>query len=270
MMLLLLGCETPEPVSVPDPRGELVDVPEGAFTMGHPDEEHGAYGQEWKETELPPHDVTVAAFAVQRDEVSVTQWVLFLDTLVGNTEGLDRHVHPLQPVSWDGSAFTADDGDEERPARFVSWYDAATWCAWAGMRLPTEAEWERVAKGADDRARRYPWAADDIDCSRAVYFTGTTRCADEPAAVGSHSPGGDTPEGVRDLAGNVAEWVGDRYGPYEDEDQDNPTGAAEGPHRVVRGGGYREGGDYARTTARFGAPPELRSEGVGFRCVVSR
>ena len=273
MILLLLSCaaepDLPPAPDVPD----LVEVAGATFTMGHPDEPFGDYGQEWKENELLPHEVTVSPFALAADEITVQTWAGFLDALSGGPDPdatLDRHYHPLQPVAWTGRGFEPGEDEAERPARFVSWYDATALCAWLGLRLPTEAEWELAAKGADDPERRYPWEDEAVDCSRAVYFTGVTPCEARPDVAGSRSPAGDAPSGARDMAGNVAEWVADRYGPYGAEPQTDPTGPAEGDLRVVRGGGYREGGDSIRVTSRFGARPQDRSEGVGLRCAVSR
>ena len=146
-------------------------------------------------------------------------------------------------------------------------------CAFAGKSLPTEAEWERAAKGPSGD-RRYPWGDDGPTCTKAV-FTSQARCEDALASVGSRSPAGDSPEGCHDLAGNVAEWVLDWYARYPGTGTGtgagtgaaDPKGPDDGTLRVVRGGSASDPPAAIRTTSRFGADPSNRSEGVGFRCV---
>ncbi len=245
----------------------LVDIPETLFERGHVDADPGDYGQRWKENEFPRHEVTLSAFAIQATEVTVADWVLFLNS---DPALPVAHHHPLQPVSWDGTTFTALPGQADRPARHVSWHDAATYCGLSGGRLPTEAEWELAAKGTDTDERRWPWGNDAPTCELAVYFTDRTLCETEPAVVGSRSPQGDSQWGLADLAGNVAEWTVDRYGRYGSEALTDPDGPSEGPLRVLRGGGFRTTDNGIRTLSRLGARPEDRSEGVGFRCVEDR
>ena len=232
------------------------------YNQGKEDATPTAYGDEWKENEHPQHAVTVSAFEIDSTEVTVGRWADFL-TDVGDAAEAFRFV--LQPVEWDGSQWSAEAGETNRPIRYVSWYDAMAFCAWAGGRLPTEAEWELAAKGDEDD-RRYPWGTDGASCELAVYFTNYTLCETTPQDVGSRSPEGDSPFGVSDMAGNVAEWVFDRYGRYSEDDQTDPIGNAVGTYRVMKGGGFRDVDDSIRTTARWGVIPNRRSEGVGFRC----
>ena len=261
LLLAMLGCKSEEPPSSwpSNHQREMVEIEETTFKMGHERETPGPYGDEWFENELPRHKVTLSTYSIDSNEVTVGEWVEFL-----NTMDSDTHHYALQPVQWNGSAFTALVNEENRPIRYVSWYDATVFCAWAGMRLPTEAEWELAARGDD--GRRYPWGEENASCTKATYFTNYTLCSAEPEAVGSHSPDSDSPYGVHDMAGNVAEWVRDRYGAYEKDEATNPEGPSEGDYRVVRGGGFRDVDNSIRTTSRFGASPDKRSEGVGFRC----
>lgn len=228
----------------------MVKIPGGTFSMGHPVEPPGNYGQPWKENELPAHDVTLAGYAIDRTEVTVSDYAEFLARAGG-----EAHRHPLQPIARDGFA--------KRPIAFVSWYDATTYCAWAGKRLPTEAEWERAARGPSDAT--YPWGEDAPSCARAVHYTGAEFCRDAPADVGSTSPSGDSTEGVQDLAGNVAEWVSDAYASYPDA----PNAMAAGGYRVVRGGSFQEQPASLRGTARWAARPVEKSASVGFRCALT-
>ncbi len=236
--------------------------------MGHPDVPMGPYGNSWKSNELPPHEVTLSAFQLDQDEITVGQWVDFLNDHLEGAPQAAVHHHPLQPVVWDSGAFAAASGEEHRPVRMVNWFDAVTYCAWQGKRLPTEAEFERAAKGMEEDDQGFPYGRDRPTCSEAVFFTNRALCEDKPAEVGSRSPAGDSAEGVSDLAGNVAEWVADRYGPYADEAQTDPTGPTTGEWRVLRGGGFRDSSDGLRTMARIGADPYSRSEGIGFRCAL--
>ncbi len=251
------------------PDAEMAVFEASNFQMGHPSQEMGPYGNSWKSNELPPHQVQLSSFALDLTEVTVSQWTEFLNAHLDGAPEAAVHHHPLQPVTWDGTRFLVV-GDGTEPIRMVSWYDAATFCAWAKKRLPTESEWERAAKGIEEADQGFPWGRDWPTCSDAVFFTNRALCAPNPQPVGSRSPGGDSPEGVADLSGNVAEWVFDGYGPYTADDQVDPTGPEEAATRVVRGGGYRDSRDMLRSMARIGVKPHTRSEGIGFRCASSR
>ncbi len=241
----------------PDPDG-LVAIPSSTFSMGHPVEAPGPYGQPWKENELPAHDVTLPEYLLDRDEVTVAVYAEFLRAAGGSV-----HWHPRMPIRAEGGRFEPDPDATHRPIAFVSWYDAATYCAWSSGRLPTEAEWERAARGPDGAT--FPWGEAWPSCRQAVFSTGASSCEEAPAVVGSR-PEGDSAEGFRDLAGNVAEWVSDVYGRYASDAQQSPRGPAAGRYRVVRGGGFHEPAASLRGSARWPAEPAGRSVEVGFRC----
>ena len=240
----------------------MVAIAGGSFSMGHPPADPGMYGAAWKENEMPEHEVTLSPFWVDKTEVTAEAFAVFLSGAAG-----EKHFDPLMPIERDGAyAYRAIEGRENRPANHVSWLAASEYCQWVGKRLPTEAEWERVAKGTD--GRRWPWGDEGPNCQRANHYRGSSYCEGHPVDVGSTSPEGDSVEGAQDMAGNVAEWVADLYAPYAPDPVMDPAGPAEGWWRTVRGGGYNEAGAAIRTTARWAAEPTAGSPGIGFRCAV--
>ena len=170
----------------------------------------------------------------------------------------------------DPSPFSGDPalGRPDHPVVGVAWYDAERFCAWAGRRLPTEAEWEYAAKGRD--LRYWPWTG-AFDASRA----NSRDAADgfeKTAPVGAF-PTGASPFGVLDMAGNVAEWTADRFDPtrYRTEPEAlNPTGPTSGRERVVRGGSWADGPHRLRVASRRGKGPTEVDDATGFRCAADR
>lgn len=240
----------------------MVELPAATFTMGQAEEPAAPYGDSWYIDQVPAHEVSLGTFHLDPYEVTVEQFALFLTHAAG-----EYHYHPDQPIERVTAGYLPVSGAGTEPIRHVTWQAAQHYCRWAGKRLPTEAEWERAAAGLE--VREYPWGSDDgPSCARAAHFTGSSYCSDGPLPVGSH-PDGDTPDGVHDLAGNVAEWVSDRYGWYGADPQTDPTGPDGGSLRVIRGGGYLEWSMALRTRTRHGADPTARSSDVGFRCAYS-
>lgn len=215
--------------------GDALLVPAGSVTMGCDD------GAACDADARPVHEVTLAAFAIDATEVTEADYAACVAE--AGCEAI-------------GGAGTAADV----PIRNSAWTAAAAYCAWRGARLPTEAEWERAARGSD--GRRFPWGDGAAECGRAAL----AGCGDGPVAVGTLA--GDGPFGTADLVGNVAEWVADYYQSdyYAQAPASNPSGPASGGERVIRGGSWLDDPAGAAAWARRHADPLNPIADVGFRC----
>jgi formylglycine-generating enzyme required for sulfatase activity len=247
-------------------------VPAGGFLMGSTD----ADGQA-EDDEKPQHTVYLDAFWIDRTEVTNAQYRKCVEA--GTCEA------PVPCPVWGGEA-TFDDQTTKanHPVVCVRWYDAAKYCQWAGVRLPTEAEWEKAARGTDGRV--YPWGNSfdgsrldfcDSNCQREQART-VTNASDgysRTAPVGSY-PAGASPYGLLDMAGNVWEWVNDWYdsGYYGRSPARNPPGPDTGQRRVIRGGSWNDGDwrpQQLRAAYRGGTwwAGAIGSDHLGFRCACS-
>jgi len=236
----------------------MVLVPAGPFTMGS-----GPLDRSSKPDEQPAHRVTLKAFYIDRFEVTQGQYRRFLAAAGRNNHRFcDRGEpaakdHTPTKETWNES----DPASGRLPVVGVDWYDASAYCAWAGRRLPTEAEWEKAARGTDERA--YPWGG-RWDRARANSYENGKKTS-EP--IGSYESGAG-PFGAEDMAGNVWEWVQDWYAPkyYLDSPRENPQGPAGGTFRVVRGGSSLSDARGLRSAGRDSNDPAGRYENFGFRC----
>ncbi len=206
--------------------------------------------------EAPARTVWVDAFFIDRLETTQEEYARCVE--VGACSE-PHHVDMTgNPDTYGDVAFSS------RPVVGLSWYQANDYCTWAGKRLPTEAEWERAARGEDGRP--YPWGDADPSCDLAQY----SGCGYEPLEVGT-LPAGASPFGVLDMAGNVSEWVADWYSwdAYETQPAENPQGPAAGSYKVLRGGSWTCGPEAMTTFARAHARPDVPLGATGVRCARS-
>jgi len=224
----------------------MVYVPGGDLMMGSADDDPIAQSDE-----KPRHDVYLDAFWIDRTEVTNAQYRQCVQS-----DKCRASVYADRP----------DLNGDDQPVTGVNWDEAAAYCRWAGAALPTEAQWEKAAKGAD--YQRYPWGAQTATCEFAVlkdYFGYGCGKGEAAWPVGS-KPQGASPYGALDMAGNVSEWVADWYGAYPSEYQVNPTGPAAGTKKVIRGGSWNNTWPNARIAARETDVPDNHADNLGFRC----
>jgi formylglycine-generating enzyme required for sulfatase activity len=228
---------------------DMVEVPAGSFWMGCTPADGSCFSNE-----SPYHEVTLDAFLIDVTEVTVSDYADCVSAGVCTAPGT------VAACNW------GVPGREDHPVNCVDWYEAEAYCAWTGKRLPTEAEWEKVARGTDERI--YPWGNTSPDCTLAIMDDGGDGCGlNSTWPVGS-LPGGASPYGALDMAGNVWEWVSDWYGSsyYSSSPASNPTGPSSGSSRVCRGGSWYLPGASLRASNRAAEAPSFNDDFVGFRC----
>ncbi|MDZ4797409.1 MAG: SUMF1/EgtB/PvdO family nonheme iron enzyme [Bryobacteraceae bacterium] len=251
--------------NIGDPRLEAdnrITISAGTYWMGAQRKKPTGqnYDPEARDDESPVHEVKLRAYRIGRFPVTVQEFAAFLEN--GGYRARDHWAEGgfgqfEQPDRWE------EQGPHlNRPVTGVSWYEAAAYCAWAGGRLPTEAEWERSARGPNSSG--YPWGNEPgLDPSRANYnFSGSPGA---PAPVGVF-PAGHSSEGLSDLLGNVWEWCSDWYGGYSDKKHEDPAGPPSGRSRIVRGGSWSNNPRNVRASYRNYDGPSVRYYYIGFRC----
>jgi iron(II)-dependent oxidoreductase len=235
---------------------DMVLIPAGKFMMGSK-ESDGMIGPKIGVDELPQHEVELPAYAIDRYEVTVAQYLKFLKATDREPPG-DPRFPEIYPWRQEGRP------PEElmnHPVIYVSWYDAEAYCRWAGKRLPTEEEWEKAARGTD--GRYWPWG-NALDAKRANVRESEVGGT---LPVGSF-PRGVSPYGVYDMAGNVAEWTGSWYEAYPGSRLVREAFGRK--NKVIRGGAWvLEGDPYSRVTHRSRArDPKAQHRSIGFRCAM--
>ena len=233
---------------------EMVYVPEGEFKMGSEDSD--AYSNE-----SPVREVRLDAYWIDKYEVSNGQYQKCVNA--------GKCTKPRSTDSYTRSSYYGKAEYDNYPVIYVSWHQAKAYCEWAGGSLPTEAQWEKAARGTD--ARKYPWGDESPDCERANYspdWSNNVKCVGDTERVGTY-PAGASPYGAMDMAGNVWEWVMDRYGPYDEAETNNPQGPGTGEYRVLRGGSWYSNSRSFRSGIRINYSPTVTLSYIGFRCVSS-
>jgi len=230
--------------------GEMVLVPAGEFMMGC----NEAVDTQCLNDEKPYHKVSLDAYYIDIYEVTVRQYGACVKA--GTCSN---------PDTGGGCNWSVSDR-KSHPINCVDWNQADSFCKWAGKRLPTEAEWEKAARGTDGRI--YPWGNKQASCNYAIMNDDGNGCGkDSTWAVGSKKSGA-SPYGAMDMAGNVAEWVADRYDEnyYQSSLSNNPTGPWLGEYRALRGSWWGSDPGALRASHRYRSDPGVRGNNIGFRC----
>lgn len=225
----------------------LLYVPAGEFTMG---------SDSGNDDERPVHTVTLDAFWIDQTEVTNAMYAKCVQDGVCD--------QPSSIKSFTRDSYYGNSEFDNYPVINVSWNDAKTYCEWAGRHLPTEAEWEKAARGEDRRS--YPWGNQVPSRSDLLNYFNMSA---ETTEVGNY-PNGASPYGALDMAGNVYEWVADWYGEtyYANSPKSNPLGPDSGQSRVLRGGSAVNDRSGVRSASRYSWGPTGTTDLFGFRCAM--
>ena len=272
LLVFLLACAGPGPEPALAPPIPASTEPQAAPATGRPAEMAFIAGgpflmgsDDGPEDERPAHEVRLAPFLIDRLPVTNAQFAEFLNA-VGPRNSRGENLYDIADsdarIHAEAGRYRADSGFEHHPVVEPSWAGARDYCAWRGARLPTEAEWERAARGAEGRP--YPWGVQSPSPSLAHF---AARYNDYLPA--GSKPEGATPEGVQDMAGNVWQWVSSLYRPYPyraNDGREDPDGPGE---RVTRGGGHDSPAAHLRGSYRgrgLSRGPGAGHHNIGFRC----
>ena len=243
-------------------KDNMVLIPEGVFTMGYKINNKN----EWGDTdEEPVHKVFLKSYYLDRLEVSASQFSNFLNL---NLKKASLYFQTGSGVTIKkvGRLYSPRAGLNNYPANRVSWYGADAYCRWVNKRLPTEAEWEKSARGIDGRI--FPWGDEFPTNDKVTFRRKFNKIGFKALEMVDSMPNGRSPYGVHHMAGNAWEWVSDWYEDiyYEKSPFENPKGPDSGVSKVLRGGNWYYKAYYMRTTYRFNEKPGVFKNWQGFRC----
>jgi len=247
-----------------DTKENMVFIPEGSFTMGFKIDNDLEWGDMDEE---PVHPVTLSAYWIDKYEVTSSGFSNFLNA---NKHQAHRFIEitPAVTIKLENNVYQPRKGLENYPVNRVSWFGADAYCKWIGKRLPTEAEWEKAARGNDQRI--FPWGNNFPDNTRVTF---RRKFSEKEFKVMEPVDGmtkGVSPYGVHHMAGNVWEWVSDWFdaSAYSDKNRIDPQGPDSGISKVLRGGNWYYKAYYMRTTYRFNEKPQTFKIWQGFRCAL--
>jgi formylglycine-generating enzyme required for sulfatase activity len=225
----------------------MVEIPAGEFSMGKDDDLVGA--------DSPRHTVYLDTYWIDQTDVTNAMYAKCVQAgkCTFNVEHAKTAIHFGNPAY------------ANHPVVYVTWYQAVGYCQWAGRRLPTEAEWEKAARGVDGRP--FPWGKNPAGPKLANF----NDLVGDTTPVGSY-PSGASPYGLLDMAGNVRQWVADWFDAlfYRNSPLQNPLGPGLGDKRVLRGGSFKDPANGVRVTVRFAHLPGSAGMNRGFRCASSQ
>jgi formylglycine-generating enzyme required for sulfatase activity len=248
---------TPLPATIVQQDAEMILIPASAFAMGC---DATNIHEVCSEIEEPVHSVKLDAYYIDKYEVTNAQYKACV--AAGACQP------PQEVFSFIRSDYYTNAQFDNYPVIYVTWQDANQFCSWRGGRLPSEAEWEKAARGNIDQ-RVYPWGNTAPSCALANFNPGE-HCKRDPNAVGSY-PEGASLFGVMDMSGNVSEWVADwfLFNYYQSSPAENPTGPNSGTSRVLRGGSWTNNLNKLQVSNRDNLEPGIASNNIGFRCVLT-
>ncbi len=254
------GCAGRSPAdNEPD---NMVRIPAGPFAMGAVIENERLWGDTDEE---PVHEVFLSEYFIDRYEGTAQDFAVFLNA---HPDEAGRYIQIRNAVTIEriDGMYSPRPGLERHPANRVSWYGADAYCRWRGKRLPTEAEWEKAARGTDERI--FPWGNQFPHNDFVTFRKNFSEYGFDAMKPVDALPGGQSPYGVYHMAGNVWEWVADWYEDsyYEDSPAKDPQGPETGISKVLRGGNWYYKAYYMRTTYRFNEHPDAFKIWQGFRC----